>query len=931
VKVCGRGPLRTADQAQHRGRIAVTAALILGLIFLAGQGLAVLYTSHLWFVELGYAKVFWTRNLTAIVVRSIAAAIAGAFIYLNLSLLHRHLGPVRLRRRYGNLEIAEQVPRHFVTLVGVAIAIVGGWWLASLHFSGNVPLAMWAWLHHASWGVTDPLFHRDLSFYVFTLPVLMTVIDHLLLTAFWCMALVVFGYSVVGGLKVVQNRVDIDPYARNHVAMLLAAFMCILAFRFVAGRYALAVNGTGVHGGVGYTDVHARIAGQWIMAWLAVIAAALIVYGARRALPTPPVAGIAAFIVGALLFGVAYPSLMQKFRVQPNELAREQPYLEWNLAFTRMAFGVDRVDRRHMAYRTATPATWSAAAPTLERLPLWDVDQLLDAFGQVQTFKGYYQFTDVDFDRYPVDGRIQQVGVGVREFKPQGLPASSRSWFALHLSPEFTRGIGAAAALTSTAVQGAPDYLVGELAPIRVAPEATSMLLANPTIYFGELSNDYVIVGSDSVGHAPTGGISIGSFLRKLVFAWRFSDHNLLFATDLNKSSRLLFHRLARERVEEIAPFLTWDRDALPVIADGRIQWVLDGYTTSSSFPLSSRQASTGNSVNYMRGSAKATVDAVTGAVVVYATDAGDPILRSYAAMFPGLVHKSTEMPAWMRAHLRYPAALLSVQAEILRQYHVLKTDAFYRGQDAWDVPAQGAMLGTPRPDEPMDLMLAMPGAGTAPEFVAVLPFTARERQNLTAVLIAQNDDATYGKLTLIDVTADEQVKGPAQIQSLIEQDPEISQQLSLWRQLGTAVELGQLRVLPVEESVLYVEPLFLAAEDKAIPQLHRVLVSDGSNVAMAETLELAISALYAKTGATAVTTAPAAKPGSDAGASGAANNVAGSTQRPVGSGAWPAEALRLYDQAERQLRAGDFAAFGASWKQLHDVLQKAQIEQRKP
>lgn len=895
-------------------------------MFVFGRSVATLYTNHLWFQEVGYARVFWTRNLTAVAVRAIAGLIAAAIIYLNLTVVLRHLGPVRLRRRYGNLEIAEQVPRLHVTLGSILVAVLGGWWLASMQFNGDVPLQLWAWVHHASWGAVDPMFHRDLSFYVFTLPVLLLSIDHVLMTLFWTLVLVIVAYSMVGALKVKDNKAELDPFARNHFASLLAAFLCILALRFVAGRYALAVDGSGVHGGVGYTDVHARVLAQWVLAWLAVVAAGSILYGTRRSLVAPPLAGIALFIVGGIIFGGVYPALVQNLRVQPNQLAREQPYIQWNLDFTRRAFGVGDIERRHMAYQTATAATWTAAAPTLRHLALWDVDQLLDAFVQVQSFQGYYTFTDVDFDRYAVGGAMQQVGIGVREFQKDGLPAGSRNWFNLHRRPEFTRGVGAATALTDTAVGGAPQYLVGELAPIRVAHEASAVMTLNdPSVYFGEVSNEYVVIGADSAGKAPPAGVSIGSFLRELAFAWRFGDHNLLFTGDLDSKSRLLFHRLVRERLQEVAPFLSWDRDALPVIADGHIQWVLDGYTTSSSFPMSSGRAVPGvGAINYMRGSVKATVDAVTGAVRLYATDTGDPILRTYATMFPGLVHNTSEMPAWLRAHLRYPATLLTVQADILKQYHVQQPNAFYAGQDAWDVPAQGAAHGTPRPDEPLYLMLQLPG-DTAPQYLSLLPFTARERQNLTAVLVAQNDGTSYGHLMLLDVTGAEQIKGPAQIQSLIEQDPEISQQLSLWRQLGTDVELGQLRFLPTASSVLYVEPLFLAAEEKAIPQLHRVLVSDGSNVAMAETLERAIAALYAKSGVTY--TAPA----SAAAATQTGIAVNATAQRPAGTAGWSADALRLYDEAEQHLRAGDFAAFGASWRRLHDVLQKASVEQKHP
>ena len=957
MKACGWRPLHTADPVKgpgqapkQRGFLRAAWTIVVVLLLLNGVGgfIAKIYTEHLWFQEVGYVRVFWTRNLAAIGVRAIAALVAAGIIFLNLTLVVRRLGPVRLRHRYGNLEIAEQVPRHQVMTVSALIALLGGLWLAGVQFGAGVPLQVWAWFNHVAWGSVDPLFNKDLSFYVFTLPVILHVIDHLLLTVFWTLVLVIIGYSLVGGIRMTQTRAEMDPNARTHFAALAAIFLCVLALRFVAGRYSIVLNGTGVHGGVGYTDVHARIMGQWAMAWLALLAAVSIVYGMRKSLIAPPIAGITAFIIGGIVFGAVIPAVVQKFRVQPDQLAREAPYLQWNLDFTRQGFGVADVARKHVAYTVATPASWDAAAPTLTHLALWDVDQLKDTFDQVQSFQGYYTFSEIDFDRYPVNGEVQQVGIGVREFKSEGLPAGSRNWFNLHRRPEFTRGVGVASAQARAAVSNAPDYLVGEIAPIRIAPSvAGSMSFTDPSIYFGEVSNEYIVLGADSTGQPPRGGVGINSILRVAAFAWRFADHNLLFTGNLDDKSRVLFHRLVHERVEEVAPFLTWDRDALPVLADGHVQWVLDGYTTSSSFPMAEHRTVGRANVNYIRGSVKATVDAVTGAVRLYAIDAGDPILRSYSAMFPGLVRKTSEMPAWLRSHLRYPASLLAVQAAVLEQYHVDKTNAFFAGQDAWTVPPQGAARGTPRPDEPVNMMLQIEGT-PRPQFVSVLPFTARERQNLTAILIAQHDSTAYGKLTLIDLSGEEQIKGPGQIQSLIEQDPEISQQLALWRQRGTNVELGQLRIIPAGNSILYVEPLFIAAEDKAIPQLHRVLVSDGTNAVMAETLPEAVQKLAMRNGGTSSFTgadADAFPPagtgargaeGAGIGASGTgvapgragAPGSAANTLRPPGSATWPAEALRLYDQAEAQLKRGDFAGFGASWQKLRAVLQKANAEQ---
>ena len=907
--------------------------------------MAVLYTEHLWFGEIGYTRVFWTRLIAAFGVRFVATLLAGALIYVNLALVLRRLGPVRLRRRYGNIEIAEQVPRLYVTAGALLVSVFGGWWLATLQFGGEWPLQVWAWLRHEPWGVAEPLFGRDLSFYVFTLPILLRSLDHILVALFWSLLLVAIGYSLIGAVRVEHNRFEIDPYARRHFAGVAAAFLCFMALRFVAARYAVAVHGTGFNGAVGYTDVHARLSGQWALAGLAIVAAAALVYSARRSLWAPAAAGIGLFAVGVGIFVYAWPAVVQQLQVQPNQLSRERPYIAWNLEFTRRAFGLDAVERAPLTYEAATTQTWTTALPMLRKLALWDVDQLQDGYTQVQSFRGYYGFTDVDFDRYRTSRGVEQVGVGVREFQQQGLDESARTWYNLHLRPEFTRGYGAVAARVNVAVGGAPEYLLSDMTPIQVAPSAANALAhSDPSIYYGEHTTDYIVLGGEEENRtnaitpspadtasgadpqysalpAPDSarsGVPIGSFLRVLAFAWRFGDHNLLFTRNLDSDSRILFHRTVRERVQRTAPFFSWDADALPVIVDGRVKWVLDGYTASATFPMSSRRVVKDiGAVNYMRGSVKATVDAVTGEIAIYATDQGDPILRSYAAMFPALIRPAGEMPAWLVEHLRYPALLLQVQADVLQQYHVSDANSFYSGQDAWQVPPQGATRGTPRPNEPLYLMLAMPG-DAAPQYVSMLPFIARERQNLTAMLIARNDAPGYGRLMLLGAAADDQIKGPLQVQSIIEQDPEISQQLSLWRQMGTSVELGQLRIVPTGNSVLYIEPLFLAAQEKPIPQLHRVLVSDGISVAMGETLERAIVALHADAlSATSDTQRyeTAGQPDPRAG-----QNIG---LPPAGTD-WPVEALRLYDEAGRHLRNGDFAAFGSSWQRLREVLQRA-------
>jgi uncharacterized membrane protein (UPF0182 family) len=383
-----------------RRRMILWTAILVAVLFILGGSAATLYTDALWFDAAGLATVFRTQFFTAVFVRIIAGLVGGALVFANLWLVTRRVGPVSVRRRYGDIEIAEQVPRGVVTTACIVIAALAGWWLATTQFGGSVPLSVVAWMKRTSWGIADPLFQRDLSFYVFTLPVLLLALDFILVSLFWTTLVVLIGYTFVGGVTLRGQVMEIDPFARRHFATLAAALLGGMAVRFIVTRYTLAVGGTGVQGAVGYTDIHARLLGYWVLAALAAVAAGSILLASKRRRIAPALAGLAAFVIGGILFGYAYPATIQALTVKPNQLAREQKYIGWNLEFTRRAFGLTDVERVHVGYETATRQTWTNAESTLQTLALWDVDQLEDAFIQVQSLQGYYNFSDVDLDRY---------------------------------------------------------------------------------------------------------------------------------------------------------------------------------------------------------------------------------------------------------------------------------------------------------------------------------------------------------------------------------------------------------------------------------------------------------------------------------------------------------------------------------------------------
>lgn len=886
--------------------MAVVLGLLLILIF--GGGAARLYTDALWFGELGLSGVYRARILAIVSVRAVIGAVVGALVFTNLLLVARRLGPVHVRRRYGNLEIAEQVPRRMVVGLALLLSLLAGWWLSGVQFGGATPLGVWAWFRHVPWSIQDPLFGRDLSFYVFVLPLLFRLLDLLLLATLWAAFLAAAGYGLVGNIRMIQGRLQLDEAPRLHLAALGAGVLVLIAARLWLGRYALLLEGNGFRGAVGYTDIHARLPALTVGAILALAAAVALVYGARKRLWAPPAAALAVFLLAGVLGRGIYPAVVQKLQVEPNQLARERPYLRWNLEFTRRAYGVDRIARDTLPHRLAAARDWSSNEELLGTLPLWDPEPLQRVFTELQAPQAYYAFLDVDYDRYATGGAARQVAIGVREFREEEVPPANRTWHNLHLNSDFTRGFGAVVVPSDESVQGQPVFWLSGMAPIqRLSTAPNAIQLRDPAVYFGEDATGYVILTPDT---ARSAGIPLSSFLRVLAFAWRFGDQNLLFARGVTAESRVLYRRQVLERLTAVAPFLHWDSDPLPFLRDGRIVWLVDGYTIASTFPIARPMEVEGiGVVRYLRPSVKALVDASDGSIAIHALDAQpDPILASFARVFPGLIRPASEVPEDVKAHFRYPALVLRLQADVLEEYHLQDEESFFVGEDAWELPQDLSAGASARPFRPIYLTARMPGT-TATEFIALLPFIARQRQNMTGLLAARNDPPRYGELVLLQLPRQRQVRGPGQVQSLIEQDPAISSQLALWRQRGTEVELGRLRIVPADSTLLYVRPLFLTARDQqgAIPQLQRIIVSDGANVSMAETLESAVASLYR--GATATQAVPAGQ---------------GPGVRELPDAGWPAEALQLYDQAQERLRQGDFAGFGEAWTRLREVLLRA-------
>ena len=913
------------------GRRALLLGLgVLAALLLAGAAAGV-YTDALWYASIDYGSVYWTRIRLTVLVQGAAAIVGAAIVFLNLLLVSRHAGAVRVRRRFGNIEIAERIPRRLVLAGIVAVAVAAGWWLAAMQFGGGAALGVVAWLQSVPWGIEDPVFGRDAAFYVFSLPVQLRAVDYLVLVLLWAGMLAAAGYTLAGSVSFEDNRLRATDPARLHLIGVLASLVALMGIRFWLGRYELLLDADAIGGSLGYTDVRARLPARAALALLCLATAAAMAIGAVRRSWVAPLAAGGVLVAGLAVGGFLVPALVQRFEVEPNELVRETPWIRWNMEFTRRAYGLAEVDRRITPYAPGAGADWAALAPGLATLPLWDRDPLRTAYNQLQSFVDYDRFFDVDFGRYEdAAGDVHQVAISVREVDRAGIPEGARTWRTLRLNPLYIRGLGAVVSpVAGKSDEGEPAFWLsnqrrgnaGGDEP-RVEPRVErsvdappSLELSAPEVFFGEATSDYAVlipgIGGEFTGEAGRDypeGIRLGSFLRVAAFAWRFGDLNLLFAGEIADSSRMLFRRAIDERVRTLAPFLIWDSDPYPVIAGGRIRWVLDGYSASASFPIARSHALPGiGQVRYLDHSAKAVVDAVTGEVAVYEMGTGDPIVATFQRVFPGLIRPLEEFPSDLVPHLRYPPLYLKTQAELLASYHLDNAESFYAGRDFWQVPAvaRSAPGATFRPDF---AVMALPGE--EPGFLLSIPLVARDRENMTALLVARNDPPRFGDLVLLELPRDQLVPGPGQVLALTEQDPRISERMSLWRQRGSEVDLGQMLVVPLEGSFLYVQPVFISSEDEEtrIPRLEQVVVSDGRRVVMAPDLRRAIGGLEA----------------------GAAPRRAGEGAPDVEStplATWPARALRLLEEADERLRAGDFAGFGERWEALREALRAASGE----
>jgi uncharacterized protein len=889
------------------------------------------YTDWLWFRQLGYPGVFLrTLNAQALVFTLTFASVF-IFMFLNLRIARSTLDRPHIvlgtgvdgraiafeGRQLSNLAL----PVALVLALALGLSGAGNW-QAWLSFFKAVPF-----------GDVDPIFGRDVSFYVFKLPVYQIIQQQAQVVAI--LTLIGCGiYYVLSGSFVIEARYGVAfwprlrliPAARRHLSLLGALILGLMAWgTWLDVPAVLLTHATAtVSFGASYVDVNAVVPFLRVTLVVLALGAVMAVWHGFGTRSWPLPAAVALYLVVSVS-GSIYTSLLQRLVVTPNEQDKEQAYILNNIAATRRAYALDRIEERELtgdAELTARNIT--ANAGTIENVRLWDQQPLLQTFAQIQEIRTYYDFVSVDNDRYTIDGKYLQVMLSVRELNTESM--QNRTWVNERLM--FTHGYGLTLGpVNKVTTEGLPVLFIRDLPPV----STTSLKVTEPSVYYGELSNDYTLVktrqpefhypkgdDNETTFYSGTGGVSIGGLIRRALFASRFGSTDILVTNQLTPESRIMFHRQIGERVRMIAPFLSFDSDPYPVVSEGRLFWIQDAYTTTANYPYATPVARASGELNYIRNSVKIIVDAYNGSVAFYLAEPTDPLALTLSNIFPGLLHPMAEMPADLKKHVRYPEDIFKIQAAIFATYHMTNPQVFYNKEDQWQVP----VLDTERnaaPMQPYYTIMRLPGEKQN-EFIQMLPFTPRAKDNLSAWMVARSDGEHYGRLLAFQFPKQKIVYGPRQIVGRINQDQDISPQITLWNQQGSQVIWGTLLVIPIDESLLYVRPLYLRSPEGRIPELKRVIVAYQSRIVMADTLTQGLAQIFGQdvssalppdrlesTATSVVMTAPEAA---------AAAEPANATIQTLA-----ADARTHYELALKAQREGDWATYGEEIRKLGEII----------
>jgi uncharacterized membrane protein (UPF0182 family) len=934
--------------------ISIRAPSWIGKFFSFGLALVILlvllgiadgiYTDYLWFQSLDLGSVYVTRITAQIYTFLFFGAVFLVVVTANVVLARR------LRRLPAVTPVDQQpmaqIPLNVVRVLwALAIAIQalimasvgGGFWEALLKFTNATPF-----------GLRDPLLSRDAGFFVFEWP----VYRDLQSWAFWAVLLTLVNVAVAYGLTTDFRHLRTSRSAGVHLSILGSILLALIAWNYQLDIPGLLFSHRGVTAGASYTDVHAQYGALQVLTFISAVAAILLLANTIVRTLRLAAGAVALWLVALIVAGGIIPAFVQQFQVKPNELNLERPYIQNNIQATRLAFNLDNIDAQNFNVQDqVSQEEVLQARTTIKNIRLLDYRPLQTTYNQIQSIRQYYDFPTIAVDRYVINGEYQQVMLGPRELDTTRLTAAAQTWVNLHL--QYTHGYGVAMSpVAEVTAEGLPTLIERDI------PPQGPLKIDRPEIYYGTQTRNWVIVdtkqtefdypqGDQNVFATYQGsrGVALDSFVKRAAFAWKFGDLNILITNTLQPESKILFNRRIQQRLQTIAPFLTYDHDPYVVVDGGKLYWMQDAYTTTDKYPYS--QSIEG--FNYIRNSVKIVIDAYDGTTTYYVADASDPLVQTYERIFPSLFRPLDQMPAGLRAHVRYPQDMFLAQTEMYRTYHMTDAQVFYNREDLWSLPqerfAQTAVVGQARSlqnIEPYYVLMRLPGE-TRDEFLLLLPFTPANKPNMISWLVARSDGSDYGKLLVYKLPKDKLIYGPLQIESRIDQDTAISSQLSLWNQQGSQVLRGNLLVIPVGGGFLYVEPLYLQASTNALPELKRVIVADGNKIAMTETLQDSLKQIFAGTpttpGGVVSTLPPPSAIQPSAGASAAPSAApAPSTRPPSAAPATsaaplpnvPPEIASLsrdandhYNRAQDALKVGDFTTYGQEIKQVQADLQR--------
>ncbi|MGA1796276.1 MAG: UPF0182 family protein [bacterium] len=923
--------------------------IIAFLIFVFSGQFFTIYTDLLWFKAVQYVGVFWTMLGAKFFIGLVFAAAFLILFMVNLAIA-RFMRPNKLNwkipiRRQDVVHVMELEPKQvnlFIILVGVLLAVGMGIWPALNHWD-----AILKFIHQVPFGQPDPIFGKDIGFFVFSYPILVLLQHWLFYSTIILLLASGFVYVKDRAIHLKLGDFRFDRRAKAHLSTLCAVVLILIAWDKRLKMFGLLYSPRGAAFGASYTDMHAQMVAYWAVLVIAAACAILFWINISSKGWKVPVIGVGVMLVVSIIISGFYPAIIQKFVVEPNELQKETPYILNNIKHTLMGYKLHTLeDRDFVASPDLTMEDIRANSATINNIKLWDKNPLKQTYAQMQELRPYYKFANIDEDRYTINGEYTQVMLSAREMVQEMLPGEAKTFENQRF--KYTHGYGICMSpVTHVTEKGLPLLMIKDIPPVTQA----DLTIKRPEVYYGESTFNYVIVNSKSeefdypkgdknayTNYAGEGGVPIGSLWAKTLFAFRFSDPKILLTGYTTPESRIMFHRHIRERVRTLAPFLLFDSDPYLVLADGRLFWIQDAYTVTDKFPYSepyrlamdlersgnpmspfsafrARARMGGIRINYIRNAVKVIINAYTGRMDLYVSDPEDPIIRTYGNIFPGLFKELEDMPSYLRNHIRYPRDLFAMQSSMYATYHMEDPQVFYNKEDLWEPPlkveGQGENSQYYQPMDPYYVTLKLKDYGRE-EFLLMLPFTpfGEKKNNMIAWMCGRCDGDDYGRLLIYKFPKEKLVYGPRQIESRIDQQTEISSELTLWSQRGSEVFRGELLVIPIEESILYIEPVFLMASQDELPELKRVIVVFGDMVVMRETLDEALRAAFMQE-------EPRATPLKEK-----ARELP-TTPRDESLSGLVRQARDLYESAIEKQRGGDWAGYGNTLSELEAVLKR--------